>query len=96
MTRMAWLCSLLALAFSLGGRLRRPACQVANEPGICRNLNQILCFHDAHGFSEIGFVRRIFAGFSPVPLSSSACFFTPSGQLKCASSRASSGARVDG
>ncbi len=27
--------------------------------GICRNLNRILCFHDAYGFSEIGFVRRI-------------------------------------
>ncbi len=48
---------------------------------IRRNLNQILCFHDAHGFSEIGFVRRILP-ISPVPLSSSACFFTPSGQLK--------------
>ncbi len=29
--------------------------------GICRNLNQILCFHDAPRFSAIGFVRRIVA-----------------------------------
>ncbi len=27
----------------------------------CRNLNGLLCFHVAHGFIEIGFVRRIFA-----------------------------------
>ncbi len=55
--------------------------------GICRNLNRILCFHDAHGFSEIGFVRRVLP-ISPVPLSSSACFSTPSGQLKSTSARA--------
>ncbi len=36
-----------------------------------------------------------FSPVSPVPLSSSACFSTPSGQLKGASSRASWGARVD-
>ncbi len=56
--------------------------------GICRNLNRILCFHDAHGFSEIGFVRRIFP-ISPVRLGSSACFCTPSGQLKRTSTCAS-------
>jgi hypothetical protein len=32
--------------------------------GICRNLNRILWFYDAHGFIEIGFVRRIFADFA--------------------------------
>ncbi len=30
----------------------------------CRNLDRALCFHDARGFSEIGFVRRIFADFA--------------------------------
>ena len=58
---------------------------------ICRKLNRILCFHDAHGLSEIGFVRRVLP-ISPVPLSSSACFSTPSGQLKGTSARASQAA----
>jgi len=32
-------------------------------------LNRFLCFHDAHGFIEIGFARRIFANFaSPAAL----------------------------
>ncbi len=73
--------------------LNMPACAASfvksrTSAGICRNLNRILCFHDAHGFSEIGFVRRILP-ISPVPLSSSACFSTPSGQLKATSTRAS-------
>ncbi len=61
------------------------------SPAICRKLNRILCFHDAHGFSEIGFVRRVLP-ISPVPLNSSACFSTPSGQLKGTSDRASQAA----
>ncbi len=72
-----------------------PLVKSRTSAGICRNLNQILCFHDAQEFSEIGFVRRILP-ISPVPLRLSVWFFTPSGQLKCASSRASSRARVDG
>ncbi len=49
--------------------LNRPGCAALlvksrTSAGICRNLNRILCFHDAHGFSEIGFVRRIFADFA--------------------------------
>ncbi len=58
-----------------GGRSRAAGVELAtaSEPpvrslssrrtsaGICRNLNRILCFHDARGVSAIGFVRRIFA-----------------------------------
>ncbi len=73
--------------------LNRPGCAALlvksrTSAGICRNLNRILCFHDAHGFSEIGFVRRILP-ISSVPLSSSACFSTPSAPLKGTSTCAS-------
>ncbi len=44
--------------------LRHPLVKSRTSAGICRNLNRILCFHDARGFSEIGFVRRIFADFA--------------------------------
>ncbi len=74
-----------------GDSQRAPSAELVKSrtsAGICRNLNRILCFHDAHGLSEIGFVRRILP-ISPVPLSSSACFSTPSGQLKGTPTRAS-------
>ncbi len=33
-----------------------PLVKSRTSAGICRNLNRIFCFHDAHGFNEIGFV----------------------------------------
>ncbi len=71
-----------------------PLVKSRTSTGICRNLNRALCFHDAHRFSEIGFVRRILP-ISPVTLSSSACFSALSGHLKGAFNRASWDARVD-
>ncbi len=94
MTRMAWLPSLLVLRFPLVGGCAAPLVKSRTSAGICRNLNRTLCFHDAHRFSEIGFVRRILP-ISLVPLTSSACFCTPSGPLEGTSTRASWGARVD-
>ncbi len=68
-----------------------PLVKSRTSAGICRNLNRILCFHDAHGLSEIGFVRRVLP-ISPAALSSSARFSTPSGQFKGTSARASQAA----
>ena len=44
--------------------LGHPVVKSRKSAGICRNLNRFLCFYDAHGFIEIGFVRRIFADFA--------------------------------
>jgi len=44
--------------------LGHPLVKSGKSARMCRNLNRFLCLRDAHGFIEIGFVRRIFADFT--------------------------------
>jgi hypothetical protein len=44
--------------------LGHPLVKSCKSARIRRNLNKFLCLYDAHGFIDIGFVRRIFADFA--------------------------------